>query len=102
MERAAIAPSLVTLETETGVPRVAPFIVDVPLPAQEAPPVNGTLVLCIGKLSANYPVTKEATVIAGPTARYSPTPTSRLNWTTPSPDATPRYATVTARISSWT
>ena len=74
VERAAIAPSLVTLETGTGVPRVAPFIVDVPLPAQEAPPVSGTLVLRIGKLSANYPVTKEATVIGRPDSKVQSYP----------------------------
>ncbi len=63
--REAIAPSLVTQATENGIPRVAPFIVDVP-PVEEAPAITGTLVLHMGKLSASFPITKDQIVIGRP------------------------------------
>jgi len=52
-------------ETESSIPRVAPFIVDVP-PAEETSATSGTLVLRIGKLSATFPITKDVTVIGRP------------------------------------
>lgn len=64
-DREEIAPGLILPGTETGVPRVAPFIIDVP-PVDDATPNSGTLVLRIGNLSANYPIAKDVTVIGRP------------------------------------
>ena len=65
VDREEIASSLVTQGTDTGIPRVAPFIVDVP-PTEEAPAVTGTLIVRMGKLSAAYPIIKDQTVIGRP------------------------------------
>ena len=50
----------------TGIPPVAPFIIDAPLvapPAEDAPP---RLVVRMGRLSAAFDVTKEVTIIGRP------------------------------------
>ena len=89
-------------EAEDGIPRVAPFIVDVP-PSAEAPPVTGTLVLHIGNLSASFPVTKDQTVIGRPDSDDPVlSRTWRSSWTMPSPAGMPRSAATTAAISWWT
>ena len=64
-QREEIAASLVMPETAAGIPRVAPFIVDVP-PVEEQVPVSGTLILRIGNLSANFPISKDTVVIGRP------------------------------------
>ena len=64
-EREALASNLILPENEPGVPRVAPFIVDIP-PAEEAIRTSATLVLHIGNLSASLPITKDVTVIGRP------------------------------------
>ena len=63
--RQGVAPGLLMPETESSIPRVAPFIVDVP-PVEETSATSGTLVLRIGKLSATFPISKDVTVIGRP------------------------------------
>jgi hypothetical protein len=67
-EREALAVGLVTTETETGLPRVAPFILDTPPIVAEAPavPQMHTIVIRIGRMSANYFLTKDVTTVGRP------------------------------------
>lgn len=65
-EREALAPGLVTTDTESGLPRVAPFVLDAPVP--EAPTTNAmpSVVLRLGNLSATYFLVKDVTTIGRP------------------------------------
>lgn len=68
--REALAPGMVTTDTESGLPRVAPFVLDAP--AGEAPPPPAaahtmpSVVLRLGNLSANYFLVKDVTSIGRP------------------------------------
>lgn len=70
--REAIASGLVTTDTESGLPRVAPFIVDTP--PTEAPAPAGTpsgmhsVILRLGNLSATFFLVKDVTTIGRPDA----------------------------------
>ncbi len=66
LDREEVAPSLVHTEAESGIPRVAPFIVDVPPVPEAAPPLEGRLTVRIGNFSANFNLTKDVTVIGRP------------------------------------
>ena len=67
LEREAIASGLVMTETETGLPKVAPFILDTPAtaPTPEQPRMR-SVVIRIGKLSATHFLTKDVTTIGRP------------------------------------
>ncbi len=75
MDRDSLAAGLVTMETSTGLPRVAPFV----LPGEDKPAFGDSkdgphsLTLRLGSLSATYPLTKPVTTIGRPdrdTATY--------------------------------
>ena len=69
IDREELASSLVMPDADTDVPRVAPFIVDVPSPFTETPDIpetEPTLRVRIGSFSASFPVTKEIIVIGRP------------------------------------
>lgn len=66
-ERESIAPGLVTTQSDTGLPKVAPFIVDVEPDQQPREEANThSIVMRIGKLSAAHPLTKDITTIGRP------------------------------------
>ncbi len=66
-EREAVAPGLVTLVTETGLPKIAPFILDAPAaPVVEEPARMRSVVIRIGKLSATHFLLKDVTTIGRP------------------------------------
>lgn len=66
-----VAPALITTDTDSGLPRVAPFIVDAPATAQSAVPEDETrhLILRLGNLSATFPLIKDVTVIGRPDSK---------------------------------
>lgn len=66
-----IAPALVTTETDSGLPRVAPFILDAPS-TPEGPTMEDEtrhLILRLGNLSATFPLVKDVTVIGRPDSK---------------------------------
>lgn len=66
-DREALAPGLVTTDTESGLPRVAPFVLDTPAPAETpATPRMPSVVLRLGNLSATYFLVKDITTIGRP------------------------------------
>ncbi len=66
LDREEVAPSLVHSDGDSDVPRVSPFIVDVPPEAEAAPPPVQTLIVRIGNFSANFSLTNDVTVIGRP------------------------------------
>ena len=66
-EPISLASGMMTMDAETGIPRVAPFIIDVP-PASEQTGAGTitALVVHLGKLTATFPLIKETTVIGRP------------------------------------
>lgn len=66
-ERESIASGLVTTESDMGLPKVAPFIVDVdPTQKTSEKAMANSIVIRIGKLSATYLLTKDVTTIGRP------------------------------------
>ena len=66
MDREALAPGLVTTDTESGLPRVAPFVLDTPAPEAPVPNAMPSVVLRLGNLSATYFLVKDVTTIGRP------------------------------------
>ncbi|MDQ2687781.1 MAG: FHA domain-containing protein [Armatimonadota bacterium] len=66
-DREALAPGLVTTDTESGLPRVAPFVLDTPAaPETPSTPTLPSVVLRLGNLSATYFLVKDITTIGRP------------------------------------
>lgn len=68
LDRESLAPGLVTTDTESGLPRVAPFVLDTPAPEMTAPAAHAmpSVVLRLGNLSATYFLVKDVTTIGRP------------------------------------
>jgi hypothetical protein len=67
LDREEVAPSLVHTDSDSEVPRVAPFIVDVPPTLEEETPLPPRVLnVRIGNFAAKFPLTQDVAVIGRP------------------------------------
>jgi hypothetical protein len=66
-----VAPALVATDTASGLPRVAPFIIDAPSATEGVTAAEEIrhLILRLGNLSATFPLVKDVTVIGRPDSK---------------------------------